>query len=76
MKYPFILYSQIIFKDWQSIIYLVYQKQQSFMNNNLGILNNRFHKKAIQSRKRQTSADTNTIHQMQGGKKKNEYYER
>ncbi|CAD8169449.1 unnamed protein product [Paramecium pentaurelia] len=46
------------------------------MNNNLGILNNRFHKKAIQSRKRQTSADTNTIHQMQGGKKKNEYYER
>ncbi|CAD8194596.1 unnamed protein product [Paramecium octaurelia] len=46
------------------------------MNDNLGIQNNRFHKKAVQNRKRQTSADTNTIQQMQKGKKKNEYYER
>ncbi|CAD8190654.1 unnamed protein product [Paramecium pentaurelia] len=57
--------------------YLVQQKQQSIvMNNTLGIMNNRFHKKAILSRKRNTSADTNTIIQIQKGNKKNEYYER
>lgn len=31
------------------------------MNNTLGIMNNRFHKKAIISKKRNASADTNTI---------------
>ena len=46
------------------------------MDDNLGIMNNRFHKKAIQNRKRHTSADTNTIYQMQNGKKRNENYER
>ncbi|CAK83884.1 unnamed protein product (macronuclear) [Paramecium tetraurelia] len=72
-----IVYCLKILKDSYLVKYLVQQKQQSIaMNNTLGIMNNRFHKKAIQSRKRNTSVDTNTIIQIQKGNKKNEYYER
>ncbi|CAD8199660.1 unnamed protein product [Paramecium octaurelia] len=58
------------------ILGLIKNNKSIVMNDTLGIMNNRFHKKAIQSRKRNTSVDTNTIIQKQKGNKKNEYYER
>lgn len=45
------------------------------MNNNLGILNNRFHKKALENRTRYSSMD-DTRDKKKTNKKKNEYYER
>lgn len=45
------------------------------MNNNLGILNNRFHKKALENRTRNASMDA-TRDKKKTSKKKNEYYER
>ncbi|CAD8174521.1 unnamed protein product [Paramecium pentaurelia] len=46
------------------------------MNDNLGILNNRFHMKAIQNRKRFHSVDQYSNSEAKEGKKKNEYYQR
>ncbi|CAD8205449.1 unnamed protein product [Paramecium octaurelia] len=46
------------------------------MNNDLGILNNRFHMKAIQNRKRFSSVDQIQNSEAKEGKKKNEYYQR
>ncbi|CAD8115864.1 unnamed protein product [Paramecium sonneborni] len=46
------------------------------MNNNLGIMNNRFHVKALQNRKRVSSLDHKSYSESKEGKKKNEYYQR
>lgn len=44
------------------------------MNDNLGILNNRFHMKVVQNRKRFNSVDQNSNEERKEQKKKNEYY--
>ncbi|CAD8112732.1 unnamed protein product [Paramecium sonneborni] len=46
------------------------------MNNNLGIMNNRFHVQALQNRNRISSLDHKANKEQQEGKKKNEYYQR